>query len=145
MRTYRCPHCQGGLNPEHAIVVLARPQIGPEAAPHTGSEAGAMLLGLHPEPGNYESYLPPGVEPPPAGTCFEIRCPLCRADLTATDAENLCALELQEDEQKRRVLFSAVAGERATFLIDGPQVVARFGEHADQHLPRLAYMKYVLT
>ena len=145
MRTYRCPHCHGVLNPEHAIVVLARPEVGPEAEAHTGSDTGTLLLGLHPEPGNYASYLPPGTEPPPEGTCYELRCPLCRAELSAKNAERMCALDLEEEGEQRQVLFSAVAGERATFLVDGSDVVARFGEHAEERLSQLAYMKYNLA
>jgi hypothetical protein len=139
------------LNPEHAIVVLARPQGTAEAEAEagaqsrTGSEAGTLLLGLHPEPGNYASYLPPGAEPPPEGTCYELRCPLCRAELSAKNAERMCALDLEEGGEKRQVLFSAVAGERATFVVDGSDVVARFGEHAEERLSQLAYMKYNLA
>ena len=45
--SYFCPHCDAGLNPDETIILVG------EHADHR------ILVGLHPQPGDYQAYLPP--------------------------------------------------------------------------------------
>ena len=46
--TYFCPHCDAGLNPDETIILVAE------------HDKLRSLIGLHPQPGNYQAYFPPG-------------------------------------------------------------------------------------
>ena len=130
-RIYRCPKCHAALNPEHAVVLLA--SFGPTR----------VLVGLHPEPGNYEVHLPPQVDVQP-GTQWTFACPVCRADLRSQIDDKLCAVELLEGTTIHELLFSRVAGEKVTFVVRDRTVHRWFGQHADEYVPHLVNMKYTL-
>jgi hypothetical protein len=119
-RTYSCPACKAVLNPEHAVIF---------SASTTGR---AMLLGLHPEPGNYHLYAPEGEELAP-GSLWRMRCPICGTDLQVGPAGELCLVHLTEGGQQKRVFFSPVVGRRLTFVVDAEGRVQRFGD--DEDLP----------
>jgi hypothetical protein len=123
-----CPHCQAMLNPESAIILLA-------------SNAGKrMLLGLHPEPGNYEVYLPDGVVVE-RGSVWDFACPVCHNDLAAAGQPNLCALDLKGPNESHKVFFSRVAGEHATYVVNSGGVVKQLGDAAKTYsLSTLKYM-----
>jgi len=91
-----------------------------------------MLLGFHPEPGNYALYLPPGAELE-HGVMWTFHCPVCHGSLVSDLNDNLCALDLDEDGAKKRVLFSRIAGEHATYVISGENVAAALGEDQDAY------------
>lgn len=116
---YSCPHCRGVLNPADTIILVAR---------HGGDR---ILMGFHPTPGDYRISLPPGctVEP---GSRWDFHCPLCRENLVADIAPDLCCLEMVSQEIRHRVYFSRTAGEHATFVISA-EGIERHGEHADRH------------
>lgn len=125
-RTYSCPQCQAILNPEHAVMVLAD---------HAGRR---VLIGLHPEPGNYETFLPPGfvIE---RGTRWNFHCPACRGSLTSTEDRELCGVDLMTEGRHEKVLFSAVAGEEATFVVgEGGQREA-FGRDFKKYLREVGW------
>jgi hypothetical protein len=129
--TYACPSCGAMLNPDETVILLGV---------HGGRRA---LIGFHPEPGNYEIHVPPGTEVEP-GARWEFLCPVCQGDLVTAENENLCALDLHEAGAHRRVLFSRVAGERATFVVEDRRVAGRYGEHAPRYVNYFVQMKYLL-
>lgn len=128
--TYSCPHCRAVLNPDESIVLLAE----------TGGDR--FLAGFHPQPGNYEIYLPPEVEAV-AGTVWEFSCPVCRASLTTEVAEELCALDVASGAETHRVYFSRVCGEQATFVVSAEGLLQDFGLHTDRYLEHLVHQKYL--
>lgn len=128
--TYTCPHCDAVLNPEHDIVIRAE---------HSGRR---MLIGLHPQPGNYEIELPEG-ESIPEGTIWELSCPVCDASLTSELSDELCALDMSCHGERHRVFFSRVAGEEATFVVSAEGLLTDHGVHTDQYLEHLVHRKYM--
>lgn len=129
--TYHCPKCDALLNPDRSIILLAE---------HDDRQ---HLIGFHPEPGNYEIYIPPGTEPQ-TGDRWDFQCPVCRQNLGTKENENLCALTFKEGDSHQQVLFSRVAGERVTFVVSDRKVQHRHGDHADQYEQHLIQMKYLL-
>ena len=129
-KDYRCPRCEATLNPDRSVILIAV---------HAETRA---LVGFHPEPGNYEVYLPPGVQVE-KGSRWLFSCPLCHADLTAEENEDLCQLVLADGEETARVLFSRIAGEQATFLVGGDRVQATHGPDTDRFDPLWAQLKYI--
>ena len=79
--TYACPHCQAMLNPDETVVLIG------ECGPHR------ILIGFHPEPGNYRAYLPPEFNLQ-EGSMWEFSCPVCSRDLRTDFAPELCALDM---------------------------------------------------
>ena len=116
---YSCPHCQSMLNPDETVIVIGR------------IEGRRVLVGLHPEPGDYRAFLPPDFEVA-EGSVWDFGCPVCGADLSTGVAPALCALDMVEDGARHRVYFSRTAGEQATFVISA-EGVERFGVHAERH------------
>ena len=53
------------LNPDETIILLGE------------FEGRRMLVGFHPQPGNYQVYLPPGCDMV-AGSRWQLSCPVCR-------------------------------------------------------------------
>lgn len=132
MRIYRCPKCDATLSLDQSVVLVA------------GRDDRKILVGLHPEPGNYEVHLPPDVERT-EGERWHFFCPVCREELATKQGADLCAVDLEEAGQRQTVLFSSIAGERATFVVDGNKIVQKHGEHAQRHIPELVNMKYILV
>jgi hypothetical protein len=128
---YSCPHCKAMLNPEKAVILLAS---------HDGVE---HLAGFHPQPGNYEMYLPSGTEPQPGDT-WSFACPVCRKDLVADFSESLCVVDLISESESHRVFFSLIAGEQATFVVNEKGTGRSHGEHAERYSNEMAQMKYLL-
>lgn len=118
---YSCPQCGAALNPGGVVTLVAsRPGV-------------RALLGFHPEPGNYQLYVPPGVEVPD-GTEWELSCPVCWASLSCPDHRKLAGLVQIVGGERRRLLFSRIAGERATYVLCGDDgVIESHGEHADRY------------
>ena len=101
--TYSCPKCRAMLNPGDTIILVAARQDS------------RHLICFHPEPGNYEIHVPPGVEMA-EGTKWDFLCPVCHEDLATEEGSDLCVVSLQEGETQSKVLFSRVAGEQMTFV-----------------------------
>jgi hypothetical protein len=128
--TYSCPHCRSVLNPDESIILLAvRNEL-------------CCLVGFHPQPGNYEVYLPPEVEMP-AGTRWGFACPVCRRALTSQLSDDLCALDMTSGGDPHRVYFSRVAGEQATFVVTAEGLLTDHGIHTDRHLEHLVHLMYM--
>jgi len=128
--TYSCPHCDAALNPDTSIVLRAA---------HDGTK---MLIGLHPQPGNYEVELPPGGAMPP-GTRWDISCPVCDHSLVSDLSDELCAIDMCSQEERHRVYFSRVAGEEATFVVSAEGMLTDHGVHTDQYLEHMVHLKYM--
>ena len=124
--TYGCPKCHAMLNPRDNIVLVAE------------QNENRMLVGFHPQPGNYDLYLPPDVELK-AGEEWFFFCPVCQKRLVCDENDKMCALELHQDDGIKKVLFSRVAGEHATFLFNTEGLEEHHGEDA-----RL-YLKHMLS
>lgn len=128
--TYSCPHCDAALNPKESIVLRAE---------HEGRK---MLVGLHPQPGNYEVDLPPG-ETMAAGTRWSFSCPVCDHSLTSELSDELCAVDMCSQGERHRVYFSRIAGEEATFVVSAEGLLSGHGVHTDQYLEQLVHKKYM--
>jgi len=117
---YSCPKCEAMLNPGCAIVLVA------------SHNKDRCLIGLHPQPGKYEIYLPPSVHTVD-GDHWAFACPMCHEDLRTDEDENLCELTLRIDGDALRILFSRVAGEHATFIMHGRVIRERYGEDSSRY------------
>ena len=116
-----CPHCQGVLNPNVKILLVA----------DTGQAKGLVLLS--PQPGNYKYLCDHSLESAlRPGETIAFSCPLCQAALVSENNPQLARLELHvSSHEPRRVEFSSVYGTHATFIISGNEVVDTYGEDAD--------------
>jgi len=100
-----------------------------------------LLFGFHPQPGNYTTYLAPGCDLRNSDR-WEFYCPICRANLRADEHENLCELMIWQGDAMRKILFSRVVGERATYVVMDAATISveeAHGEHAKNYehtLPR---------
>jgi hypothetical protein len=118
--TYSCPYCEKVVNPDETVILLAE----------RGDEQ--TLLGFHPQPGNYTIYVPPGVTLS-RGDEWEFSCPVCRANLRAPEHPNLCALTVWQGSERRRVLFSRIVGEQATYVVADQSVAEAHGGDVDAY------------
>lgn len=129
--TYSCPHCRAMLNPQDAIILVAR------------HEDKVWLVGLHPEPGRYEIFVPPNVRVT-SGERWTFACPVCAADLKTDFADTLCAIDIHTDEEDHRIFFSRVAGDQATFVVSAEGLRSKHGKDASSYHQETAQMKYLL-
>jgi hypothetical protein len=119
--TFSCPHCGAVLNPAGVVTLVA------------SRDGTRLLLGFHPEPGNYQLFLPPGAALND-GEEWGFFCPVCQVSLACSDHRKLCELIQVVGKERRRLLFSRIAGERATYVLCGEDdVVERHGDHADRY------------
>ena len=131
---YSCPRCEASLNPKDYIILVGGPSGGERRC----------LVGFHPQPGNYELHLPPGTELE-EGQRWDFSCPVCHGDLTAADDDKLCALDMLDAEgQRRQVLFSRIAGDKATFVVADRRIEHQFGEGAREYALHLIHLKDVI-
>ena len=112
---YSCPKCTAILNPGPNIILLGR------------YEGYDVLLAFHPEPGNYEVNVPYNVTIE-EGEVWNFFCPVCHENLALTMVEPLGALDMTDGRGRwHTVVFSRVAGEKATF------VISRDAEEVEKH------------
>jgi len=109
------------LNPRETVMLVAV---------HEGRR---KLVGFHPKPGNYDVYLPPDVALVP-GARLGFLCPACHGDLTLEEEPDFCLLELHRGEERRKLVFSRVSGERATFVFSEKGLEEHHGPEAFDHL-----------
>ena len=129
--TYSCPHCSAMLNPDETIVLVA--QQGETR----------IMVGLHPEPGNYELSLPPGVDLE-EGSRWDFSCPVCHEGLVTEFNPKLCALIAHAGGTRGRVLFSCIAGDQATFVVSSEGILEHHGRDVEKYKAEMAQMKYLL-
>ena len=130
-REYSCPHCKAVLNPNHTIMLVA------------ACEDTRILIGFHPEPGNYEFHLPKGVRIEDSSV-WTFHCPVCQEDLVL-DESNLCVLNLKQQNETDHLLFSRIAGEHATFLVKEDGAKDEHGEHTSHYRELLAKRPFPFT
>ena len=118
--TFVCPHCQGVLNPNVKVLLVAK-----------ANRRKGMIL-LSPQPGNYKYLCDSSFQDVlQEGKTITYSCPMCSQDLTAEGNPKFTRMELHVTGHKtRQVEFSRVFGAQATFIIDGNEVTA-FGEDAE--------------
>ena len=126
---YCCPECKGMLNPGCDIIMTAK------------NEDIRVMIGMHPQPGKYEVYLPPNVECE-NGSKWEFSCPLCQHSLVHEKDKNLCELELRIEGKPMLVLFSRIAGEHATFILHEETLKERYGKDATRYDPFLEHRQF---
>jgi len=128
--SYSCPHCRVMLNPDESITLLVE------------CKSRVFLVGLHPEPGNYQMYLPPGVPMCAEGCRCTFRCPACHEDLVTEVSDNLCALDVHQGGETHRVFFSRITGEQATFLVTAEGLREDYGIHTDRYVEALVHRSF---
>lgn len=128
--TYSCPHCSAVLNPKDSIMLRA--------------EGGGqrILVGFHPQPGNYKVDLPEGVTLTP-GSRWDFNCPVCDRSLVSELSDELCVLEMRQHDERHRVYFSRIVGEEATFVVSAEGMLTDHGIHTDKYLEDLVHKKYM--
>ncbi len=114
---YCCPHCKGVLNPHTKIILVAR----------RGRRQGVVLLS--PRPGNYTT-IADDTFPLNRGEMASFFCPICGHDLVAPQKKLAELLLLLPGLKTKRIQFSRVYGEHATFILDGETLIP-YGEDAD--------------
>jgi hypothetical protein len=116
---YACPSCRAILNPNVKIILRLR----------KGKYAGLMLLS--PRPGNYWTICDEQVAGKiQQGQTVEFSCPVCHSVLTSRASSRLAEiLLLRPAGEAKRVQFSRVFGERATFVVNG-ETVTPYGADA---------------
>lgn len=118
--TYSCPRCKGVLNPGTKIVLVLKCR----------RKQGLILFS--PQPGNFQYTCDKDVQDClQPGTAVTFQCPVCAGDLTSSRNGKFAYLHLVTPGQKhKRVEFSRVFGQHATFVISEFEVVA-YGEDAE--------------
>ncbi len=121
-RDYLCPKCHGHIKVGSHIIftVITRNQ-----------KRGIMLLS--PELGDYRTIHHPSLEFQP-GDRVEFLCPICHANLTASEWHHNLARIVMIDEEGNRydVVFSEIAGEKCTYKI-GNDEIESFGENSAEY------------
>ena len=117
---FACPRCMSVLNPNKRMIFKVT----------FGGRSALMLLSSH--LGDYESTCEPAFgETVKHGDQVDFSCPVCSESLAVTPGDRFAeVLQVFPDRKPRRIRFSQVCGEHATFTID-TDVQERFGEHAD--------------
>ena len=93
------------LNPDETVILIAE------------HEQTRFLVGMNPEPGTYEVFFPPEVDPQ-KGELWTFKCPMCHSDLTTAEDQKLSALVMKrKDEPEKQIAFSREVGKQATFVI----------------------------
>ncbi len=120
---YSCPKCSAALNPDRSVILRMS---------HDDVDC---LVGIHPQPGKYEVYLPPEVTTE-EGTAWDFSCPMCSETLRSKEEPNLCELRLTVDGDDVRIFFSRIAGEHATFICHEDQPCEEYGPDAGKYAAR---------
>ena len=98
------------------------------------------ILLLNPELGNYDLIHHSSIKFE-EGDILDFICPVCRADLTATDINRNLATVIMIDENNKEfdVYFSRICGEHSTFLIHEDDIVEKYGKDSS------AYVNYFMS
>ena len=121
-RSYLCPKCRNHLKVGDNIVFVARWSNGTKA-----------LLLLSPEIGDYRTIHHPSVHIE-EGQRLEFLCPICHANLTASELNKNLAriIMIDEDDDSYDIVFSEIAGEKCTFKI-GNNKIEQFGKDSTHY------------
>jgi len=114
---YACPHCEAVLNPSVKILL----KVG-----YKGKQG--MIL-LSPQPGNFKFICDRTVaDALQDGKAATFACPVCGQDLQSPQNKEFVRLHLVGPDRKiRKVEFSRVFGQHATFVVDEDEITS-YGE-----------------
>jgi hypothetical protein len=119
---YMCPECGRGITTLGGIVLIGE------------SKGVRTLFEFDMRPGHFGHDVADPVEFK-AGETWEFSCPVCGKNLTADFNPRLARLEMMDGLARKRVLFSKVVDEHATFILGGTDLEAH-GEHADYYVAK---------
>lgn len=117
---YECPSCHALINPAGPVTMLARVRDV------------SFLMAFHPEPGNYDIYLPPEADYTP-GLLWDFFCPVCREPFHSPQHETLCEVIQIIAGARFKLLFSRIAGEKATYVISEKAETVSLGDDAERY------------
>lgn len=129
MKHYNCPYCHAYLNAQGYIALAVK-------KPHGNS--GVILLSE--EIGDYATKLNPKLDIH-EGDLTHFHCPSCTESLHLPSDERLVRiLKTDSNGVEHTVIFSAINGERSTYLISDERQLT-FGEHALKYMDPEWYLK----
>ncbi|MFA4851388.1 MAG: hypothetical protein WC868_01555 [Bacteroidales bacterium] len=122
---YLCPHCRSYLRVWNNIILKIKSDLK--------NSQGILLLNA--EPGNYTLIHHSSIKFE-EGEKWDFICPVCGADLTATEINNNLAKIIMIDENNKvfDVYFSKICGEHSTFLIQEDNIVEKYGEKSSSYV-----------
>ena len=122
---YLCPDCRSYLRVWNNIIF--------SVSSCTEDKRGLLLL--NPELGNFEFISHPKVDFKRMD-CLEFFCPVCGADLKATDINKNLARVIMIDENQTEydVYFSRLRGEQSTFKISNGDIVEKYGKDSSSYV-----------
>lgn len=126
--TYLCPHCHAHLNPREDTIALMATREGQRG-----------LVMFDSTPGSYEVHSPQGLQIN-EGDIWVFSCPVCAEELTVPHNRTLARITLHAPLGEHAVVFSRIAGEKATFVANAEGALEAYGEHRSLY-ERLPWLK----
>jgi predicted RNA-binding Zn-ribbon protein involved in translation (DUF1610 family) len=117
---FKCPKCERTVSTRAGIVLIGQ------------HEKSRSLFVFDTRLGSYEHEVADPVDVPP-GTVWDFFCPVCGADLTSKHSKRLAGLTMTVGDTTRRVMFSKVSSEHATFVLGG-EGLEKHGEDSESYL-----------
>jgi hypothetical protein len=119
---FQCPKCERTVSTKAGIILIGQ------------HEKLRSLFVFDTRLGSYSHEVADPIEVPP-GTVWEFFCPVCGADLTSKHSKRLAGLTMVVGETTRRIMFSKVASEHATFVLGGEEL-EQHGEDSKAYLDK---------
>ena len=129
--SYSCPRCGGTLSPDRSVMLCG-----------ARGDGNRVLIGFHPQPGNYEIYIPPDADIKD-GDKWTFYCPVCGENLASDEDRNLCVLNLTHEGREQQVFFSRIAGEQVTFVVANRKVEEAHGTDSETYRHHMMRLKYI--
>jgi hypothetical protein len=119
---FKCPKCSHTVSTRAGIILVG--QQGKERS----------LFVFDTRLGSYDHEVADPIDVPP-GTIWDFFCPVCNVDLTSKHSKRLAGLEMTVGDTTRRVMFSKVSSEHATFVLGGEEL-EQHGEDSRAYLDK---------
>lgn len=120
-RSFHCPFCHGQLLVNERIVLSARSDSG---------QRGLVLLTS--DLGDYRAMKHPDFKVK-EGEHVDFFCPICHSNLIVEKVnKKFTRVMMLEAGEEFEVLFSQIAGEKATYVV-GEKTFKAYGEDADEN------------
>ena len=116
---FNCPKCERTVSTRAGIVLIGQHQKA------------RTLFVFDTRLGSYDHEVADPIDVPP-GTVWDFFCPVCGADLTSRHSRRLAGLSMTVGGSTRRVMFSKVASEHATFVLGGEEL-EKHGEDSESY------------
>lgn len=118
-----CPKCSGHLLIDDKIIFTA--------ISRKGKKSGMILLSS--KVGDYTSLMHPSFKVE-HGEEVDFFCPICHANLTASDVDEKLVKIIMVDESSERheIYFSGVMGEQCTYKISNEKI-EKYGESSEKY------------